>query len=184
MKPTEILKQEHRTIERMLNILENAVGQLEKGEKVSPEIFNNAVNFIKNFADRCHHGKEEEILFPAMEAKGFSKQMGPVAVMLYEHDLGRKHIQAMTEALTKYNGGDSSSEKILINNARSFISLLRQHIQKEDNILFVMADQHFSEIEQEQLLQKFEEVELKIDACVQKKHHISTLESLEKEFLK
>lgn len=82
MKPTDILKQEHRAIERMLTVLETTVQRMKQGENASPQIIRDALSFIQQFADRCHHGKEETILFTAMEQKGFSRDFGPLAVML------------------------------------------------------------------------------------------------------
>jgi len=183
MIPTDILKEEHRALERMLNVFEAALKKSENGEKVQPQVYFDIIEFIKKFGDKCHHGKEEDLLFPAMEIKGFSKQMGPVAVMLYEHTQGRNLVAVMTSAAERYATGDASALKDLALAGRNFIGLLRQHIQKEDNILFVMADQHFNEVEQNELLAKFQKVEQENEACASKSKFISTLESLEKEFI-
>ncbi|MBU2444083.1 MAG: hemerythrin domain-containing protein [Bacteroidetes bacterium] len=183
MIPTDILKQEHRALERMLNVLESALQKAEKGEQVSSQVFSDIIEFIKMFGDKCHHGKEEDLLFPAMETKGFSKEMGPVAVMLSEHTQGRQLVAAMTKAADRYSESDQSALADLAFSGRNFMNLLRQHIQKEDNILFVMADQHFNEVEQNELLVKFQKVEKENEACSLKSKFISTLESLEKEFI-
>jgi hemerythrin-like domain-containing protein len=183
MIPTDILKQEHRALERMLNVLEAALKKSENGEQIQPQVYFDIIEFIKKFGDKCHHGKEEDLLFPAMETKGFSKQMGPVAVMLYEHMQGRNLVAAMAKAVERYAENDSSALKDLSANGRNFMELLRQHIQKEDNILFVMADQHLNEIEQNELLAKFQKVEQENEVCALKTKLISTLERLEKEFI-
>lgn len=116
MKPTDELKDEHKVILRMLKILEKAAQNLEEGKEVKPEGFKKAVDFIRNFADRCHHGKEEDTLFPMMEKYGIPREGGPLGVMLYEHTLGRNYVKGMAEALEKYEKGDRSSIKKLVEN--------------------------------------------------------------------
>lgn len=183
MKPTDILKQEHRAIERMLTVLETSVGRMEQREHVSPQLIRDAISFIQQFADRCHHGKEETILFTAMEQKGFSREFGPLAVMLHEHDEGRSYVRGMLGALETYEAGDNDSIPTLAQNAHAFIQLLREHIMKEDNVLFEMADRQFTDREQELLSEEFARVEATGQACVHKAALLSLLERLEKEIL-
>lgn len=151
MKPTEVLKKEHRAIETMLNILSVVCDKLQNEEEVNPEHLERIMDFFKIFADKCHHGKEEDLLFPALEECGIPKEGGPVGVMLYEHNIGRGYIKEMSEA-------KQDKDKI-VENARNYISLLSQHIQKEDNILFQMADIHIPEEKQQKLLIEFERLE-------------------------
>ena len=80
---------EHRVIERVIAVLRQATDALEAGKPVPPQVFNNAIDFIRNFADTCHHAKEEGVLFASMEARGFPRQGGPIQVMLLEHEEGR-----------------------------------------------------------------------------------------------
>ncbi|MDA8189522.1 MAG: hemerythrin domain-containing protein, partial [Dehalococcoidales bacterium] len=108
MSATAALKQEHRVIEKMLKVLFAATQRLQAGEDVDPEILRKAVDFIRNFADRCHHGKEEDNLFPAMESRGVPKFGGPIGIMLVEHDEGRRHVRELAAALDKYEAGDRS----------------------------------------------------------------------------
>ncbi len=179
MKPTDILKEEHRAIERMLNILDRAAGQLEKNERVPHEVLDKAIMFIQKFADGCHHQKEESLLFPAMEQKGFPRSAGPLGVMLYEHDMGRSLVSAMKKSLEGFKNGSVESGGEFAENARMFSDLLRNHIAKEDNILFVMADSQFSETEQSQLLVRFRQVETEGAACSTKQELLSMLKELE-----
>jgi len=159
MKPTEILSGEHRIIEQVLDCLEKitqncaAEGRLEK---TSAE---QTLDFFRNFADRCHHGKEEIHLFPAIEAKGFPRQGGPTGVMLSEHEQGRAHIRGMADAIEQAAAGDSESVAQFINNAQGYIGLLREHIEKEDLCLFTMANQALTEDDQQRLLAAFGNVE-------------------------
>ncbi|MFQ5891618.1 MAG: hemerythrin domain-containing protein [Candidatus Methanofastidiosia archaeon] len=159
MKPTEQLKEEHEAIKLMLRILEMICKKLESGEEINPEHLSKILEFIKIFADKCHHGKEEDLLFPAMEKVGIPKEGGPIGVMLLEHDEGRDYIKGMSEAVAKYKTGDGKAFPKIVENARKYITLLTQHIDKEDNILYPMADMHLLKEKQEELLSEFERVE-------------------------
>lgn len=141
MEATEMLMEEHRVIERVIEALERAVQRLRDGEAVEPEFFLHAADFIRNFADGCHHAKEEGVLFKAMEAAGMPSEGGPIGVMLVEHDQGREHTRGMVSAAERLQQGDGAAVGQLITDAAGYAALLRQHIQKEDQILYPMADQ-------------------------------------------
>ncbi len=159
MRPTEILMQEHRVIEQVLDCLELIAQRGENEKNLDLESANQAIDFFQNFADRCHHGKEEECLFPMLEQKGFSTEEGPTSVMRQEHEAGRRYICGMEEAIAAISGGDSQAIAAFASNARAFTQLLRDHIQKEDHCLFSMADQALSEQEQQQVMDSFATVE-------------------------
>ena len=159
MTPTEILKKEHDAIQVMLNILERVCDKLEMREQVNAEHLEQILEFFKVFADKCHHGKEEDLLFPAMEEAGIPKEEGPIGVMLVEHSEGRNCIKGMVEAVAEYKQNGKSVPSKFIQNARTYVELLTQHIDKENNILFEMADIHLSANKQEELLQEFEQFE-------------------------
>jgi hemerythrin-like domain-containing protein len=159
MKATGQLKTEHEAIKLMLNILEKVCEKLEAGEEVKAEHLDKIVEFIKVFADKCHHGKEEDLLFTAMAEAGIPKKGGPIGVMLIEHNMGRDYVKGMNEAVTKYKAGNRRASAEFVENARNYISLLSQHIEKEDNILYAIADAHLSKKKQAELLEEFEKVE-------------------------
>ena len=159
MVATEALKKDHRLIEKMLDILQKTAKKLDQGGDAPAEALKNVSVFIKTFADNYHHGKEEELLFKAMEEKGFPREGGPIGVMLIEHDEGRGYSHALAESIEKYSAGDNSAKKAIAENARNYSDLLSQHIPKEDGILYMMADNILSESFQEELLKKFEAVE-------------------------
>lgn len=159
MTPTEELKKEHVAIRTMLGILERVCAKLESGEHVNPVHLEQIVDFIKIFADKCHHGKEEDLLFPAMESAGFPRQGGPTGVMLKEHDEGRGYVRELTEAVAQYKEGNLAASARILLSARSYIALLDQHIEKENEVLFPMADTHLSEEKQRELSAGFERIE-------------------------
>jgi hemerythrin-like domain-containing protein len=140
MQATEVLMEEHTVIVRVLDSLDLAADRLESGKPVRPAFFLEAAEFIKGFADGCHHHKEEGLLFPALEAAGVPGEGGPVGMMLHEHDVGRGYTRAMREAAERLQDGDAAAQDAVLENARGYATLLRQHIQKENMILFRMAD--------------------------------------------
>jgi hemerythrin-like domain-containing protein len=159
VKPTEILSDEHRVIEQVLACLETMTQKFTAEGRLDPQPARDAVAFFRNFADRCHHGKEEAHLFPAMEAKGFSPDSGPTGVMRREHELGRLRVREMAAAIDGAAAGDAAALQRFVENAQAYIGLLREHIQKEDHCLFPMANQALSDADQHDLLATFEKVE-------------------------
>lgn len=150
-KPTEILSDEHRVIERVLG----AVEKLAKGPVGALEPWKKALEFIRGFADQCHHFKEEKVLFPAMEAHGIPSEDGPIGMMLLEHEEGRSYVRAMLAAITLIEAKNEAAKESLLGSAQAYCRLLREHIQKEDEILFRMAGEVISADEQKKLSAAF-----------------------------
>jgi hemerythrin-like domain-containing protein len=155
-KPTEVLSDEHRVIERVLAAMEKL---LIAPPAPSLSHWKKALDFISNFADQCHHLKEEKLLFPAMEAHGIPREGGPIGMMLMEHEEGRSHVRAMRAAVEGLERGETSGVESLLSHARGYLRLLKEHIQKEDEILFRIADDCIPAGEQTALLKSFEEHE-------------------------
>ena len=158
MRATEILMEEHQVILRVLNALEKMTALIPVG-RANPGFFLDAADFIKNFADGCHHAKEEGVLFKYMEAHGVPVQGGPIGVMLSDHEAGRQFTRQMKAAAEKWQAGDQSARADVKTNAEGYISLLRAHIMKEDNVLFPMADRVVPLEIQPEVEEKFEFVE-------------------------
>lgn len=158
MKATEQLKDEHEGVMLMLRILGEVSRHLNSTGSIHHEHFEGILEFLKVFVDKCHHGKEEELLFPALVKVGIP-QDGPIAVMLFEHEMGRKYIRVMTDAFERYKLKETSAASAIAQNAQDYIALLTDHIDKENNILFAMADDRLSEKAQEELLDGFEKIE-------------------------
>jgi len=157
MKPTEQLIHEHVAITRMLDILEEACSRLETGGAVAHSDLEEMVEFFIVFADTCHHAKEEKLLFPALEEAGIPREHGPIGVMLAEHDLGRKYIQAMKRALELWASDSAQSD--FVSAVREYRNLLLLHIQKENNVLFPLAEAHLSAERQGEILDAFDRLE-------------------------
>ncbi len=172
MKATQQLKDEHEGIKLMLNIMEAICNDLEKGKELNIDHFEKILDFIKGFADKCHHGKEEDILFPDLIEHGLQKEGGPISVMLHEHQLGRDHIKSLSSAFNELKGGNKSSINNIISSSGSYIELLRNHIEKENNILFMMTDRVLNEKEQLKIFDDFEKLEIeKIGSGKHEEYH-------------
>jgi len=181
MSATDDLRTEHRAIERMLAILEEASSRLEDGQRVRPDVFRGAVDFVRNFADGCHHAKEEQNLFPRMEAQGVPREGGPIGVMLFEHEEGRAYVRAIAGAIDAYEADGQSAAPTIAENARGYVGLLRQHIMKEESVLFPMADRVLTAADQAELEQQFEQIETEVmgPGVHERYHHL--LDDLEQE---
>lgn len=151
MQATAILKEEHNVIELVMTMLESVIAAARQGESVPADFARWSIDFFRQFADGCHHHKEEEALFPLLVSRGLPKEGGPVGVMLAEHEQGRRLIREMKMA----------TEETPVNSPRfataaeQYVGLLRQHIWKENNVLFPMADRLLSPADDVQLLEAY-----------------------------
>lgn len=159
MTPTEVLRHEHEIILKMLDAGEKELVNINSTNKINGDTIEKLTDFIKNFADGCHHAKEEKLLFVKLEEKGMSADSGPVAVMLMEHAQGRQYLRGINENLKPALDGNQGAVEDLKRNLHGYIYLLRNHIAKENNVLFVMADQMLNDEEQITLFKAFEKVE-------------------------
>jgi hemerythrin-like domain-containing protein len=155
----ETLMREHRFIEKVLDSLEAFLNQLEAGQADARQHVADYAEFFREFADRCHHGKEEDQLFEALGNHGFPRDAGPLFVMVGEHNMGRLHIKALS-SIGAADGPLSDNELSTVReSASAFIPLLRMHIQKEDEILFPAAERALPIAVLEQLAVHFDEFE-------------------------
>ena len=181
MQATDVLIDEHRVIERVLNSLEMGADRLESGLPVRPEFFLSSTDFIKGFADGCHHQKEEGILFMRMKEQGMPLDGCPLGVMLAEHALARQYTKTLLSAAQAMLSGDSSGNNRAIQSSRSYIALLRRHITKEDNILFPIANDVIPTEQHAAVWEDFEHVEhIETGEGVHEKY-LALAETLEKE---
>ncbi len=181
MIATDILMAEHRVIERVIGALETASNGLEAGQVIRPGFFLDAAEFVKGFADGCHHRKEEGVLFPSMNAQGVPVEGGPIGMMLFEHEQGRQYIRGLREAAQRLEAGEAAAQQEVVQNARGYAALLRQHIQKEDQILFPMANRWIPVPQQAEVAEGFEHVEHEETGEGVHEKYLALAEKLEKE---
>jgi hemerythrin-like domain-containing protein len=156
MTGTTALRSEHKNILAVIACLRAACGAARGGAGFDADTFKQGVDFIRNYADGWHHAKEEVHLFPALEAAGMPRDGGPVGVMLHEHEIGRAFVAAIVEHLDAAAQGDQAAQTAVLENATGYADLLEGHIQKEDGILFEMADKILQPEVQTQLVEAYE----------------------------
>ncbi len=184
MQATQILMEEHRLIERVLTALQTAANHLSQGEEIRPAFFINVALFNKNFTDACHHRKEEGVLFIAMNEAGVPTRGGPIGVLLAEHEQGREITRAMKDAAQKWEAGDLTARAVVVQDALGYVTLLRVHIHKENNIFFPMADRLIPLDRQEKVATDFERIQQEETGEGLHEKYIALAEVLEKESLK
>jgi hemerythrin-like domain-containing protein len=155
LDPTDELRNDHRIIERVLQVLRVLIERARDGQGFESESFGRAVEFFRLFADACHHAKEEDLLFPVLEARGIPRQGGPIGVMLEEHRQARRLTEAMATALTDLASDEQGAKERFLSAAGDYQALLAHHIFKEDNVLFRIGDQVLSESDQKSLSLEF-----------------------------
>lgn len=139
MKAIEILVKEHDSILKVIEITQKMLNTNDPA-KVNLNHVDSIIDFIKNFADKYHHLKEEDVLFMEMEKHGMPREGGPIGVMLHEHDEGRRYIKQAVEAIEQLKAGNITAFQGIKDNLLNYCTLLTNHIYKENNILYPMAE--------------------------------------------
>src|SRR3989338_5741271 len=169
--PTKILSSEHQNILKVISVVIKECDALEAGKDLDKTFFMKAIDFIRNYADKFHHAKEEDVLFVELCKDSAQMHCNPTPQMLFEHDLGRNFVKNMEEGLEENNG------KKVVDNARGYAQMIQEHIFKEDSILYPMADEALDAAVQASMLDKFKEVETKFSAKI--KQCLSVVEEFE-----
>ncbi len=146
---------EHRLIERMIAVMAREIDRITKKQAVDPEFIDRAVDFIRVYADLCHHGKEEKILFRDLQKKELSPDNKQVMdELIEEHVQGRNLTGKLVRAKNKYVAGDSAALKTILDTMLRLVNFYPKHIEKEDKVFFKPAMKYFSEAEREEMLKE------------------------------
>jgi hemerythrin-like domain-containing protein len=160
MSAISLMVKEHENIKKVLKIIRKLCIDIVNGEKVNFDAFNKAIDFIRNYADKHHHNKEEDVLFKKMsEELGEAIAKGPIYGMFADHDLGRLFIKNLDEALDRVKDGDKDSRVDVIGNAIAYTDLLHRHIEKENNAIYKFAEQKLNDEALKEVEDKCNEVE-------------------------
>jgi hemerythrin-like domain-containing protein len=155
MLPIGPLMIEHRLIERMIKIMNSEVKKIEKEGVLNTHFIEKAVDFIKTYADRCHHGKEEGILFRELEKKNITQEHRSIMeTLIEEHKLGRELTLSLTKAGEKAAGGDRSQVTAVANIMKKLVKFYPKHIEKEDKHFFMPVMGYFTESEKDSMLRE------------------------------
>jgi hemerythrin-like domain-containing protein len=172
---------EHKAILIALNVIEKMCVNVQNNNKETDyKDIEDIIGFLKVFADKCHHGKEEDFLFPALEKIGIKNENGPIGVMLAQHKQGRELIKQMQESIVN----KIINKNAFVDAASSYVNLLRNHIEKEGTLLFPLSDTKLSASKQKELLNNFEKLEK--DVIGEGKHEElhALLEKFKKKYIK
>lgn len=185
MDSIKLMVEEHEYIKRMLKVVREACYEILKGKEICYEDFEAMVDFIRNYADKHHHGKEEKFLFQEM-----LNHLGDVGTklirhgMFVEHDLGRLFIGDLTEALERVKHGDEESKLDVIANAIGYTHLLHRHIDKENSVIYTFAERQLSKEVLDKVNEDSEEFEKIATEQGTQSRYIESLEALEKKYVK
>ena len=162
MKPRGPLMIEHRLIEKMIEIIRKKISEIEQTRELEPGFIENVVDFIRVYADRTHHGKEEEILFRNCTKKSMSvEDVDLMNELIEEHEYSRKTIEGIELAYKNYEQGQDSLN-ILLEKLKALTYVYPKHIEKEDKVFFPDSEKYFSEKEQQEMLEEFWEFDKKM----------------------
>lgn len=175
MSAFDQLNQEHKQIMRMLNIIDHTAEHIETGRPVPVEIVNDELTFIKDFAEDCHHAKEENVIFPAVESKMNKEQRDNLANLFYSHVIGRNYIKKARKNLNKAADGDENAAIEVAEDFKAYTSQLRDHIKKE-NVFLSEIKPLLNKKESSQLDDGCAEIEKKIGGH---EHYLEMLDRLE-----
>jgi hemerythrin-like domain-containing protein len=161
--PVAMLEAEHRVIEKMVSVMAMLASDLEVGRPVDTETLRNIVGFLRTYADKYHHGKEEVHLFPVLAAKGVPVNGCPLGALMGEHQEGRGLVAEFAQGLEAHAAASPSSREALAQTLHSLVELYLGHIWKEDYLLFPMTNKVLSPKEQAALYVRFEAVDRATD---------------------
>lgn len=154
---------EHRLIERMISLMRDALVQIESIQQVDPVFVDTAVDFIRTYADRTHHGKEEDILFRELSKRSMSaKDQQVMEELLEEHVFGRQTTKALVEANTRYRNGERSALADVARQLQTLVEFYPKHIEKEDKVFFPASRAYFTDEEEQAMLTEFWEFDRKM----------------------
>ncbi len=149
---TTSLRRDHELIEKVIKAMESTIQLLRDDKQIPESILLPVIDFSKNFTDVCHHSKEEKSLFPALEKAGMPTNMGPIAMMLIDHQRSREIGIQMEESAKEYLSSGNSTK--LVSHMQQYVEHITEHLWKENNKLFMMAEarlQYVSEKVDEEL---------------------------------
>jgi len=156
MKPRGPLMIEHRLIEKMLKVVQKEVDYISEKKEVDPVFIDMAVDFIRTYADRTHHGKEEDILFRDLAKKKMSEENEKIMhELIQEHNYARKTVGELVEAKENYLQGQKGSLEIILEKLRALIKFYPEHIVKEDKVFFPATEEYFNQQELDAMLKEF-----------------------------
>ena len=159
MTPTQIMEAEHRLIETVVKALSGVAAAVEKGQQADVALLEKVGEFLRVYADKLHHGKEEALFFPMLVKRGVPPQGCPIGGLNHEHDKARALVRPLAEQAPAYAQGKSGAREGLLETLRGIVDLYQNHIWKEDAMVFPMGNKVLIEADQKELTKDFAEVD-------------------------
>lgn len=160
LRPTAFLSREHELILRVLRVLEQILDEADQVGRIDGADGAEVLDFLRTFADRFHHAKEEDLLFPRLQARGWPGEQGPAAALVIDHHEERAHLRGLAQQLGAAARGDAEGLAAFSSRARSYVALLRDHLAREDRDVFPLAERLLDPREKEELARAFEGAEV------------------------
>jgi hemerythrin-like domain-containing protein len=156
MKPRGLLMMEHRLIERMIDVIREEIVRMEETGKADPHFIDTAVDFIRFYADKTHHGKEEDILFRLLNGKIMDPEDAQMMKdLVAEHKFARKTVSELVKAKEKYIEGNGDMIQVIREKLKTLVEFYPEHICKEDDVFFPNTESLFSNVELKNMLGEF-----------------------------
>ncbi|MGF7059404.1 hemerythrin domain-containing protein [Brassicibacter mesophilus] len=185
MNSIDILVNEHKNIKKILKIVRKICLSIVEGIEIPYDDLYSIIDFIRNYADKYHHGKEEDMLFKDMDAELSEKiGKGPIQGMFIEHDYGRSFVRELEAALKAHQAGNNEATIDIIANAVGYANLLNKHIDKEDNMIYKFASNNLKKETLKKLDRQFETFEETKQHIEVKKKYIELVNKLEEKYIK
>lgn len=184
LKSIDILMKEHSNIQKMLEVIRRACFQIVESGEVNHQDFLTIVDFIRNYADQYHHKKEENMLFVDMgNDLGEPVKNGPIQGMLLEHNMGRRFVRLLEEAVKEHQQGKEEAKLDIIANAIGYQTLLTDHIEKENTVLYQMAIHNLKDQTKDKLDREFQDYEQKKEHQESREKYIAFVEKMQEKYL-
>lgn len=156
MQARGALMMEHRWIEKMIAVIEAAAERAESTGKADPLFIDKVVDFIRTYADRTHHGKEEDIMFRDLDRRDLSVEDRRIMdELIEEHVFGRRTTKELIDANTLYRKGDGRALSVVISKLQTFVDFYPKHIAKEDEVFFPAARTYMTDDDDLAMLNEF-----------------------------
>ncbi len=153
MEPIGPLMWEHRLIERMIALIGSRIDAIRSRKRVDVRFVETVVDFVRTYADRCHHGKEEDILFRDLESKPLSPEhRNTLDELVEEHRFGRQVVGRLVDANVRYAAGDAEAVGEIVECLETLVDFYPKHIEKEDKRFFFPVLDYFSPEERDRML--------------------------------
>ena len=161
MKPTDNLIIEHREISELLNIMSVIAENIKSKDVFYPNDVDDIIDSLIILLDKSHHGKEEEVFYPELLLSGIPKEKAPLSIINYEHMLAKRYLNEINSCVVNCKIGNDFSGELLADSLTNYVVVIQNHIQREEENVFPLANKTFSVEKQKEIYQKFEDIEQK-----------------------